>query len=639
MGVLFHGQFGAYSAQGETGIARRGAGNEMAISFSKWLKWGGGVCAVLVVAMLAMPKLLSSSYVKTRISEQLSAISGHPVVLQGVSSVSLSPYLSVIYRDIRIADTTPGATEPLVHVEAMRAKLSVFSALWGGARLSEIHLIRPEFNFKIDRQGTANFRLVGGPLADRLALPAQADIPNLSLGTITVEDAHLVFEDERSPNNGQLPNLDATGVTGQLNWPSINGSADMSGRGIVRGELVSFSASIEAPLTLMRGGVTQLSATTQSTIAETSFDGSVSWAERTAEGQVTALVPTATRFLGWLGDPVSPTFLPGQMGLEGQMTMAPGRVEFLNSTFTFNGHRATGRMLVTQGEEERLKLGGTLAFDTLPLAPVDKLLAMSGDVQASDGDLLGFDLDMRLSANQADSAPFSLTNLAAAAYVRGAKASFDIGQANLLGGTVSGSVDLEKAIGTRRIATRLGLANVDLEQLSALFGQPAMRLSGSGQANFNLKASGQNLDGLLRHLNGEVRVAAQSGRVLGLNMEALAQQADTGGIVQQAEGETGFDDLDLRIFVANGTAFFNQSRMSGPGFGVQLGGRADVTTGSMALRGAVRFGEETEEPEKPLPFFVGGSTRQPLIVPLPGSGKKAQSRAEEDATQVATPTQ
>ncbi|MEL7229123.1 MAG: AsmA family protein [Pseudomonadota bacterium] len=617
------------------------------LKWGHWLKWGAGLCVFLVVATLTMPKLLSSAYVKTRISEQLSAITGRPVELQGVSSVSLRPYLSVIYRDIRIADTTPGATEPLVHVEAMRAKLSVLSALWGGARLSEIHLIRPEFNFKIDRAGKANFNLIGGPLAERLALPPGADIPNLSLGTITLEDAHLVLEDARGGENigkggSSLPAIDATGVSGSLKWPSVNGAAQISGRGIVRGELVALSATVEAPFALLRGGASELSLQTQSTIAQTSFEGALSLTEGTAEGQVSASVPTTARFLGWLGDPLSAAHLPGQMALEGQMSVVPGRVEFLNSTFTFNGHRATGRMLATQSEEGRLKLGGTLAFDALPLAPVDRLLAMGENPDADDGDLLGFDLDMRFSANQAGSAPFSVTNLAAAAFVRGAKASFDIGQAGLLGGTISGSVDLEKAMGSRRIAARLGLANVDLEQLSGLYGNPALRLSGAGQANFNLKASGQSLETYLRHLNGEVQIAATDGRVLGLNMDALARQADTGGIVQQADGETAFDDLELRIFVANGTAFFNQSRMDGADYKTKLGGRADVTTGSLALRGTVQFGETTDGEDgakDPLPFFVGGSSRQPLIVPLRAPNKPPSPVQAKEEPEPATATQ
>lgn len=615
----------------------------MIAKYAGMAKWSVALAALIIVAILAIPSFLSSSYVKTRISEQLSAITGRPVQLQGVSSVSLSPYLSVIYRDISIADTTPGADKPLVQVEALRAKLSVLSALWGGARLSEIHLIRPEFNLRIDRNGQPNFLLIGGPLADRLALPADVEIENLTLGTVTLEEAHIVLDDQRPVEAGRLPPVDATAVNGELNWSKVNSAASIAGTGIVRGELVGLSGEIDAPLALLRGAVSAASLDIKSAVATVSFNGDISLNQRTATGRLSANIPASARFMAWLGDPLPARHIPTRLSLDGRMQAAPARLEFLDSTFIFNDRPATGRMLVTRADTGRVKLSGTLAFDNLPLPQWDSLLALEKDTEDNDADrdMLGFDLDMRVSANEASSGPFTVSNLAAAAYVKDGKASFDIGQASAMGGTVSGSVDLERALGARRISTRVTLDDVDLEPLSRLYGQAAMVVSGKGDASFNLKTSGQDRDSFLRHLNGDVRVKSQQGQVVGLDLQRIVQRKEgetgDGSIVQQLGGETPFELLDLNVFIANGTAFFNKSTLSNSRYEAELGGRADVTTGSLALRGRVSIidgaGEEKTQTAT-TPFFVGGSTSQPLIVPLAANAtpKIAPAEPSEETT-------
>ena len=145
------------------------------------------VCVVVTAIILAAPLLLSSERVKLGIEKQLSDITGVVVVLSGESSLSFSPYLGVSYRNVSLSRDQEAET-PFVRVSGLKARVSLLSVLTGKPSLSEVRLVRPEFDLHMKSDGTPNWWSQDGPLARRLAPITEVnEAPEkpLALGTLS----------------------------------------------------------------------------------------------------------------------------------------------------------------------------------------------------------------------------------------------------------------------------------------------------------------------------------------------------------------------------------------------------------------------------------------------------------------------
>ena len=76
-------------------------------------KFAIAVTIFVIIAIFAIPNLLSTTYVKQRIADQLSQLTGRQVSLEGSSSISLRPYLGVSYDNVVISDEADQPGKPM----------------------------------------------------------------------------------------------------------------------------------------------------------------------------------------------------------------------------------------------------------------------------------------------------------------------------------------------------------------------------------------------------------------------------------------------------------------------------------------------------------------------------------------------
>ena len=98
---------------------------------------------------LAMPFVLSSSAMREDVSAQISRLTGHRVDMQGEPSVSFSPYLSAVYRDVVIGP----ADAPILSADEMRVGFHLSSALLGRTHIEEVSLLLSEAKRLIVKSG------------------------------------------------------------------------------------------------------------------------------------------------------------------------------------------------------------------------------------------------------------------------------------------------------------------------------------------------------------------------------------------------------------------------------------------------------------------------------------------------------
>lgn len=591
----------------------------------------GVLLAVFVVGALATPKLLSTDYVKQRIASQLSSVTGRTVVLNGDSAIGLYPYLSVTYQDVSIGDTSAN-TEPIVRMDALRAKLSLAAAFWGSARLAELSFIRPIINLKVDKTGAENWRISKGPLAERLATPEGKRPEKLALGSISIEQGIVKFNSEPLRRTEQL-----TDFNGTLNWPSISASANLTASAVWRGEVVSINALTTAPFALIRGGESKLSTKVESKPLTLDFEGVINLYGRTAGGSINLATPSTERISTWLKRPLEALALLGGVELQGDVLVSAQKTEFSNMAISSGGHTGVGRLLLEMTTTDEPRLSGTLAFDTFAF-PTHALVSSSEntDQTARAKNILknykGYELDLRLSANRAQLGAHELSNVAASVLVKDGNANVDIGQADVFGGTISASFSLNDTNKIPTYATSLDLVGANFEQLAAVHGTSSYFLTGVGDVKLNLKSTGNSLPEIMLRLNGDAELKSNDGVLNGINLADVisAQPDNSDQIWQSVSGSSPYQTLKLSVSVANGIALFSDSTLVTDTFEASLFGKSDLAERSLALRGRIAAKNSQGAEAKILPFFIGGTTAAPLFVPLFGRSKAATTpKAEE----------
>ena len=577
------------------------------------------VMMFVIIAIFAIPNLLSTTYVKQRIADQLSQLTGRQVALQGSSSISLRPYLGVSYDNVVISDSKDQNGKPLIAIEEFRAKLGLFAALVGDAELAEIEFIRPHFHLHIHQNGDRNWLPDKGKIGARIADDVSEEI--LQLGTVRIEDGILELTDQQSRQTSEF-----TAINGQFSWPDSNSSANTQVSAVWRGEIINMSASIAEPIEWLRNGKTEISVKLDSNPLNLSFDGSRDGAAGQFDGTLAITTPSSKRFADWIGWQLQVPKKLGSFSVAGEVKVQNNSMEFPDAVVSLENHEGKGRLQLSLQNNGMSEVNGTLAFDTIALPNIQNLLQTQTTTPDDPANidlsvLEGLALDVRLSANSATGAPFPVTNLAAAIIVNDGRASFDIGTASAIGGSVSGSVSLQAQDKSIAIAADLVGTKIELAELTQVYSEKGVSLQGLGDFAIKLKSVGSTFESMMLRLNGEGQLNGDEGSLNGLNLPELYETTIAGSdsVARVSSGVTDYQAINLGYFIANGTAFMRDSYLRAEAVDVQLKGRIDLVRTTLALRGSIANKDENPSAVTSLPFFVGGTASSPLFVPLPTS--------------------
>jgi AsmA protein len=153
-----------------------------------------------------------------------------------------------------------------------------------------------------------------------------------------------------------------------------------------------------------------------------------------------------------------------------------------------------------------------------------------------------------------------------------------------------------------------------------LFG--VTKLSGRGNLNVALEATGNSPFGLAQSLDGTATLTGHDGAISGFNVEQLLKRLErrplSGGNLRS--GSTPYDNLTIALKFSDGIATAEDVRVEGPAARVTLTGTASIPTREYDLKGVASL---TSAPNAPpgfdLPFIIQGPWDDPLIFPEPES--------------------
>lgn len=573
---------------------------------------------VAVLCLIAMSWFLNRDALRQAVEAQIRSVTGLDLVVKGSIDISVFPASYVSFHDVGLKG---GRTaDPALHVDVLTANLQLLPLLLRRFEIADLMLLRPVIRVVRDGNGESNWT----PFVDRIVTTMKPGAENqVSFSEIRIQDGMLNYEDATNHVIEKLADIDLS-----LAWPSISRSFAATGQFDWRGERIDGSVSASDFVALLSGEKSGLKARLASAPLKLAFDGTV--ANRTSlmmEGTMTVDSLSLRNALRWTGQqpPAGGGF--GRFALKARANVVGGSVALTNVNVELDGNVAEGVM--TFANNGRQTVQATLAAGNLDFTPyistVRLLTSGARDWNRQLFDLNALsatDLDMRLSAAGVTVGATKLGRTAFGANLRNGALALSVGEAQMYGGIARGSLGIARSDTVADVRVQFQLTDVDLQAAAGeLFG--VNKLSGRGNLNVSLVASGSSPFGLASSLDGTATLTGHDGAVSGFNVEQLLKRLERrplSGAGNFRQGSTPYDRINVAVKFADGIATAEDVRVESPTSRLTLTGTASVPAREYDLKGVASLISTTSgNPGFELPFVVQGPWDDPLIFPDPES--------------------
>jgi AsmA protein len=574
--------------------------------------------SLALIGLIAMSWFLNRDALREAVETQIRTVTGLDLVVKGNIDVSVFPASYVSFHDVGLKGGA--AADPALAVDVLTANLRLLPLLLQRFEIADVMMLRPHIRVVRSADGESNWTPFIGTIARTMRPGAENQV---SFSEIRIQDGELTYEDAANHVTEALGDIDLS-----LAWPSISRSFAATGQFDWRGERVDGSISASDFVAALSGDRSGLKARLSSAPLKLAFDGSV--ADRTSmmmEGTLTIDSTSLRNAMRWSGQepPGSGGF--GRFALKARANVVGPSIALTNVNVELDGNVAEGVM--TYANNGRQTLQATLAADALDFTPyisTFRLLASGArdwNRQLFDlNSLSTTDLDMRLSAARVTVGSSKLGRTAFGANLRGGALALSVGEAQMYGGIAKGSFGIARSDAVADVKAQFQFIDVDLQSCaSELFG--ITKLSGRGNLNVSLVASGSSPFGLASSLDGTASLTGHDGAIAGFNAEQLLKRLERrplSGGGNFRSGSTPYDNLTVAVKFADGIATAEDIRVEGPATRLTLTGTASVPAREYDMKGiASLVSAPNAAPGFDLPFVVQGPWDDPLIFPDPES--------------------
>src|SRR3954464_4037093 len=497
----------------------------MSLTMAEGMKRLGTPIAALLglvlIGLVGTSWFLNRDALREAVEAQIRAVTGLDLEIKGHIEISVFPGSYVSFQNVGLKGG--GSADPALNVDVLTANLRLLPLLLQRFEISDVMMLRPRIHVIRDADGESNWT----PFIETTARTMKPGADNqVSFSEIRIQDGVLNYEDATNHVSEVLGDIDLS-----LAWPSISRSFAATGQFDWRAERVDGSISAADFVAMLSGDRSGLKARIVSAPLKLAFDGGV--ANRTSpmrEGTLTIDSPSLRNALRWTGQPQPGSGGFGRFALKARANVVGASIALTNVNVELDGNTAEGVM--TYANNGRQTLQATLAADALDFTPyisTFRLLASGArdwNRQLFDLNALSTtDLDMRLSAAKLTVGASKLGRTAIGANLRNGTLALSVGEAQVYGGIAKGSFGIARSDTVADIKAQFQFTDVDLQACaSELFG--INKLSGRGNINVSLLASGSSPFGLVQSLDGSATVTGHDGAISGFNAEQLLKRLE-----------------------------------------------------------------------------------------------------------------
>jgi AsmA protein len=400
-----------------------------------------GVAALAITAIVILPSLISSDWMRAELGRQLSTATGSSIAFNGPVRLSAFPYLAVVAEDVTLSAETEGVTAEFSEVAGAVA----FSSLWSDRlRIKEIRLDRPVIVLDETAPGDATPVPRGGDeTGSGDPLPALvAFLERSAIESVSITSGTFVRRSAANPEE-VVSDIELT-----LTAPDIDDVFSLSASARMGGRNYETSFTISTLRSLLERQPADVTLAVEADPAPAPGMSSLE-----ASGQVT-------------------------LNANGSYQIKGGEVEAGEQAFGLNalfvpGERA--RFLVDL-EADRLDL--TPFMDATPETSQSGAPAAGAGGRANLQFLAGFDADMSINAAALTVGEISASDVSFSAALKDGELAAELGHLGIDAGSLAASVATDVRADEPVFRGRLASKGLDIAKLSALAGR-TVPLSGA----------------------------------------------------------------------------------------------------------------------------------------------------------------
>ena len=266
------------------------------------------------------------------------------------------------------------------------------------------------------------------------------------------------------------------------------------------------------------------------------------------EGIVTIDSPSLRNALRWTGQPPPGSGGFGRFALKARANLVGASIALTNVNVELDGNVAEGVMTLRQQRppdrcRRRWPRATSTSRPTSPPSACSPAARATGTGSCSISTRCPTtDLDMRLSAAKVTVGATKLGRTAFGANLRGGALALSVGEAQMYGGIAKGSFGIARSDAVADVKAQFQFTDVDLQACaSELFG--ITKLSGRGNLNVSLVASGASPFGLAQSLDGTAMLTGHDGAIAGFNVEQLLKRLERRPLSGGGNFRSGLDAL------------------------------------------------------------------------------------------------
>ncbi|MBB3592447.1 AsmA protein [Rhizobium sp. BK529] len=621
------------------GTSRQGRWRRRIGPASRWLPAFARVSTIALLIGLAFflalriaaPYLITTGFVRSGIEDALSKWTGYHAEIKGNPVLEFWPTPRITLNDVTIRQPRKSGDKLLGRIESLSADFSLIDALRGRTRFHEFHLLRPNLALTRDENGLIDWSYAGllaraiSGVKDENGTEVLDPKLDAEIGAVTVEDGTLTVTDTLT---GNVYHLDS--VAADIAWPKLSKAISAVLIARFNGQDLKIDFASAAPLLVFAGKNAEMKASITSNLMTARFQGVGSMVSLSAvSGNINASFPDVPALLKWSGRSMPGIETLKSASMTSDMMSAPNGFRFNNLSMALNDASATGAMDFTAAPGKRPKIGGTLAFDQMNLKPFLDAFALRlaagglGDLLKPSpiGPLQLLDLDVRLSARQAQMGIFSLADVGASVIVSGEEARFDIGDSQFEGGEMTAHLEATRRDFDGGGKLQLSIRDADFNALAQKLQLKGPLPHAIGSLDLSLQTPKAIWTTGLADVTGKLKFWTSAGSIPGVDISAVRAQAAQKAffpLSTAANGAFAFNRLDFQADFANGTAEIHDARFAGSEQTLALSGVITYESNGLALAGSLEATDPARAVDLPLlPFFIGGSWPNPVISPVP----------------------
>lgn len=525
----------------------------------KWLfRFAGLVFVIAAVAVISL-LMLPGDRIARIAADQLSALSGREVTMEGETAVSFYPVLGISTGAVTIANADWAGDEPMFQAASLKIGVEPQALFGGDIRITGLEAVAPRINLERSADGRVNWQVgvegVAPSGQSDGAVPARSNRLALTLDRALITDASLVYTDRQAGRQTAIPSMDF-----DLRWPEFDGTAtfDIALRPSGQDE-VKIDGALDRVGHFLDGGVSDVNARIVAPGGSLSFAGRAGLQPQMA-GRLTGDIGNTSQFLSLLGlgDVNIPAGLGRSVGLDAQLSLTEEmRLSLRDASLQLDGNRLTGAAdILLSGSKPRLNVqldagaldlsglsaddggegagagGGSVAVTGWSKAPID-----ASALSLVDG-------EVALVADSVDLGDFTLGKTRTLMRLDQSRLVFELREVRAYNGLITGEFVLNNRSGLS-VGGNLAAGAIDMETFLA-DAMDITRFSGSADARVSFLGVGPSLHAIMNSLSGDGAVNTGRGVISGIDLDKLMRSGDVTG------GTTVFDSLAATFTMKDG---------------------------------------------------------------------------------------